>query len=81
MKLSRKFSYDFIDVDIFSSSDHIPQHLKSITSLFLLRKMMEGLKLSNFKIVGPISQKNENKVIKTAIKPNKYHLLGKITHA
>ena len=38
MKFLREFSYDFIDVDILSSSYHIPWHLKPITSPFLVKK-------------------------------------------
>ena len=39
MKFSRKFSYDFINDDIFSFSYNIPQHLKLITSPFLVKKI------------------------------------------
>jgi len=34
MKFSREFCYNFIDVDLFPSSDLIPRHLKFITSHF-----------------------------------------------
>jgi len=44
MKLLREFSYDFIDVDILSSSNHITRHLKPIISPFLVKKYDGGTK-------------------------------------
>jgi len=32
MKLSRKFPYNFDDVDLFPSLDNVPHHLKHIIS-------------------------------------------------
>jgi len=44
MKFLREFSYNFIDVDIFSSSSSIPRNLKLITLSFLAKKYNEGTK-------------------------------------
>ena len=49
MEFSKEFSYNFIDVYIFSSSDLIPRHLKSIAlPFFLVKKYDRGTKTVKF---------------------------------
>lgn len=40
----KEIFYDFMDVDILSSLDRIPRHLKPITSPFLVLKYDGGIK-------------------------------------
>ena len=42
MKFSNEFCCNFIDVDPFPSSDHIPRHLKFITSHFYIVQKYDG---------------------------------------
>jgi len=46
-----KFSYNFIDVDLFLSSNHVSRHLKHITLVtFWFKNIMVGPKILDFKI-------------------------------
>lgn len=48
MKFLKKFSYDFIDFNILSYSDHILRHLKPIQLIFLIKKYDDGIKSGKF---------------------------------